>query len=105
MKHAGSRAFDALEGLLGRVRAVAGAQERTRGVFYRRSKPFLHFHEDPAGLFADLRVAGDWVRFPVNTAAQRAELMRRLVALIHDSDREMARSSARALNSRNRRLR
>ena len=24
-------------------------------MFYRRSAAFLHFHEDPAGLFADIR--------------------------------------------------
>ena len=29
--------------------ATRGLAERSRGVFYRRSRAFLHFHEDPAG--------------------------------------------------------
>jgi hypothetical protein len=29
--------------------------------------PALHFHEDPAGLFADLGVGADFDRYPVNT--------------------------------------
>ncbi len=42
-------------------------KEKSRGVFYRKSKATLHFHEDPAGLFADMRIADVFVRFPVNT--------------------------------------
>lgn len=57
MKHAGAAALDQLEPLLEQIRAIAGLKERSRGVFYLRSKAFLHFHEDPAGLFADLRTA------------------------------------------------
>ena len=50
-------------------------KEKSRGVFYFKSKAILHFHEDPAGLFADLRTTGDWRRFAVNTAAERAALL------------------------------
>ncbi len=33
----------------------------------------MHFHEDPLGLFADIKVNGvDFERFEVNTALQRA---------------------------------
>jgi hypothetical protein len=94
VKHAGSGALDALENLLERVRAVQGLQERARGVFYRRSKAFLHFHEDKAGLFADLRVADDWERCSVNTSAQRSDLVRRLLAVIRDSDRSSASATS-----------
>jgi len=34
---------------------------------YRKSRPFLHFHEDPAGIFADVNVAAEFERFAVNT--------------------------------------
>ncbi|HEX4183540.1 MAG TPA: hypothetical protein VHY34_09795 [Caulobacteraceae bacterium] len=51
MKHAGQEALDALEA----VRLRRALTERKRGVFYRKSRAWLHFHEDPAGLFADLR--------------------------------------------------
>ena len=41
--------------------------EKRPGIFYRKSKSFLHFHEDRAGLFADLSVGDDFNRYPVNT--------------------------------------
>jgi hypothetical protein len=78
MKHAGSGALEALEPLLGEIRSVPSLIERKRGVFYRKSSAFLHFHEDPAGLFADLRDSAGWQRLPANTAAERRDLLRRI---------------------------
>jgi hypothetical protein len=51
-------------------------RERSRGVFYFRSKPFLHFHDDPLGLFADLKVGDDFDRFPVNSQVERTKLIK-----------------------------
>jgi hypothetical protein len=66
MKHAGDQALDQLDPLLARLRVLPGIIEKKRGVFYRRSKAFLHFHEDPKGLFGDLRDQdGDFDRFDV----------------------------------------
>lgn len=52
MKHAGPEALDALDTFLGKLRKIDTLRERKRGVFYVRGRSFLHFHEDPAGLFA-----------------------------------------------------
>lgn len=73
MKHAGDAALDALEPLLRDMRMLPSLVEKKRGIFYRKSKAFLHFHEDGAGLFADLKLTadGDYVRFRVSTAAER----------------------------------
>ena len=60
---------------LAEVRAVPGLVERTRGVFYRRSKPFLHFHEDPSGIHADVRNGDDFERHRAETTAERAALL------------------------------
>jgi hypothetical protein len=49
--------------------------EKRPGIFYVSGKAFLHFHEDPAGLFADLRLGSDWQRFPVNSPDERTELL------------------------------
>ena len=76
MKHAGADALDALEPVLEQLRAIAGLKEKNRGTFYRKSKAFLHFHEDPAGLFADLKKGDDFVRLPVNSRAEIAALLR-----------------------------
>jgi hypothetical protein len=76
MKHAGGGALDALESVLAQLRTLDGLKEKSRGTFYRGSKAFLHFHEDPRGLFADLKKNGDFARFPVNNRAEIAALIR-----------------------------
>ena len=63
MKHAGRDALEAIEPLLESIRAVPGSTERQRGVFYRKSKAFLHFHEDPSGMHADVRVGAEFERY------------------------------------------
>ena len=81
MKHAGAAALDALEPLLARVRALPGLKEKARGTFYLKSRAFLHFHEDPAGLFADVRLSGDdFTRMRVTELAEQEALMRLLEA-------------------------
>jgi hypothetical protein len=79
MRHAGEAALDRLDGLLQQVRRRhPELRERKRGAFYRNGQCWLHFHEDPAGLFADLKVEGDWARCAVDTVAQRKALLERL---------------------------
>jgi hypothetical protein len=80
MKHATASALDELEPLLVELRRHGALKEKTRGVFYSRGRAVLHFHEDPKGLFADLRVGADWRRLPVNTQAEREALLRGLDA-------------------------
>jgi hypothetical protein len=87
MKHAGPEALDALAELLEEIRRHADLREPKRGTFYRKSSAFLHFHEDPAGLFADLKVEGEYQRLPVSTAAQQRVLLRRIAQLTRDERR------------------
>jgi len=75
MKHATPSALDQLDELLAALRKMAALKEKRRGVFYVKSQAFLHFHEDPAGFFADLRSSADWERYPVNTAGERRSLL------------------------------
>ena len=84
MKHAGSEALDRLEPLLSALRAVAGLKERSRGVFYRGSRAFLHFHEHGAELFADMRTGADFERFAVTSRKDRDALMKALRAALKD---------------------
>jgi hypothetical protein len=78
MKHAGDEALDQLAPLLVQLRAVDGLRETKRGVFYLRRKAFLHFHEDAAGLFVDVRTNDEFQRFPVSTTSQRDDLLVRV---------------------------
>lgn len=75
MKHACPGTLLELLPLLVRLRACEVLRERSPGAFYRRGAAFLHFHEDPLGVFADLRVdARGFQRYPVNTEEERATL-------------------------------
>ncbi|MEQ1868165.1 MAG: hypothetical protein HOP13_03550 [Alphaproteobacteria bacterium] len=77
MKHAGPAALDELEPLLAQLRTLPRLREKKRGTFYVGAKAFLHFHEDPAGPFADLKLSldGDYERFRVRTAVEHARLV------------------------------
>ena len=77
MKHAGSAALSSLEPLLAELRE-RGLVEKKLGVFYRKGRAFLHFHEDPAGLFADLRPHDEWLRLAASSAAERRALLKTL---------------------------
>ena len=78
VRHARPPALDQLEPLLRSLRQLPALREKTRGAFYRGSRAFLHFHEDPAGLFADVRLAEEFERVRVSTAAEQRELLRRV---------------------------
>ena len=80
MKHATEATLGQLEDFLKKIRASIELKEKSPGVFYLRSKAFLHFHEDPAGLFADVRTGPDWQRMRVSGRAEQEELLRKIRA-------------------------
>lgn len=89
MRHAGKETLIQLETLLRHVRAIPRMVERTPGCFYLGSKAYLHFHEDPLGIFADLKLdGGGWERLRVSTSKEQA-------ALIKAVDRSLGRPSRR----------
>jgi len=75
MKHATTAALERLSVLLDQIRVKEGIKEKKLGIFYRKSKSFLHFHEDPAGLFADLTTHDGFDRYPVNSAQEQQALL------------------------------
>lgn len=77
MKHASAATLDAVEPLLAELRALGVLTEKSRGIFYRKGRAFLHLHEDPSGLFADVRAADGlgWERIDVTEAGGRAVLL------------------------------
>lgn len=76
MKHAGPQTLATLEPLLAEIRRQPGLVERTPGAFYRRSKAYLHFHEDVRGIFADIKLDGvSFTRLRVITADEQRHLL------------------------------
>jgi hypothetical protein len=93
LRHATPAALARLEPLLRELRGCDGLREKKRGTFYRGSSAFLHFHEDPAGLFADVKLAGpEFTRLRTTTAAERRALLSAVRAAL--SARSAQRSRA-----------
>jgi hypothetical protein len=84
VRHAGDTTLDKLEAMLEQLRRHSQLVEKKRGVFYLKSRAFLHFHEDPAGFFCDVRLDpdADFERFPVSTDAQRRYVLKRVAGLL-----------------------
>jgi hypothetical protein len=76
MRHATDHDLDRLESLLAKIRSVVGLVEKKRGIFYWKSKAFLHFHEHEGCFYADVRLGdGDFDRIPIAGAAQERILL------------------------------
>ena len=77
MKHATPAAIKTLAPLMAEIRraALPGVTEKKPGTFYRKGQGLLHFHEDPTGFFADLKIDGAWQRFPVNHPRETATFL------------------------------
>ena len=83
MRHARPEDLDRIEPLLAQVRALGRLKEKKRGCFYLKSKSFLHFHEDPKGMFADIGGGDgrDFERVRVDEPAGAAAVLARVAAL------------------------
>ena len=58
--------------------------------FQFRSRPFLHFHSDEHGIYADIRFgSGDFEPVPASTPSERVELL----ALVSEHVEHLERSS------------
>jgi hypothetical protein len=84
VKHAGPVALATIVPLLDELRVVDGLIEKSPGTFYRRSRAFLHFHEDPTGIYADVRLHpdGDFTRLRATTATEQRRLLRQVRATL-----------------------
>jgi hypothetical protein len=89
LKHATAATLETLGALLAELRTLPGMVERKPGIFYAKSSAskmaapklnaYLHFHEDPAGIFADVRLNGEeFDRFPVNTKREQEAFLKRV---------------------------
>ena len=78
MKHASGESLATIADLLCAIRNVSGLRERKTGIFYRKGKAYLHFHESSDGeLFADVRLASDteFERHNVSTKTSREDFL------------------------------
>ena len=70
---------DELADLVAKLRSIDGliVRGKSQSTFYVGSRPFLHFHDGPGGLEADVRFSGpNFERVPVNTKAEQTRLLK-----------------------------
>jgi len=76
MKHARPDTLAAFEPFLRKVREHASLVERTPGSFYRKSSAYLHFHEDPSGIYADVKLnLVEFTRVRATTLREQTHLL------------------------------
>jgi hypothetical protein len=83
MIHVTQATRDKLEPLLQKIRSLNVLKEKARGVFYYKSKAFLHFHEDEAGIFADLKEDDRWRRRSVDSKADKSTLIKAIMKAVN----------------------
>jgi len=70
--------LEGIEPLLKVLRAHPALRETKLATFNLDGRDFLHFHDEPEGVFADVRLSGGFVRMPVSTSSEQSELIDRI---------------------------
>ena len=73
-----SSTFKDLTPLLDVLRAHPALREARPAAFHLNGRNFVHFHEEPEGVFADVLLTNGRVRMPVSSPAEQAELLERI---------------------------
>ena len=76
MRHATDRSLKSLAPLFVKLRAIGALTEKKPGVYYLKSKAFLHFHEDGKSIYADVRInPPEFTRLSATTNEEQASLL------------------------------
>jgi hypothetical protein len=70
--------LDRIAPLLEVLRAHPALREPRPTVFQLNSRDFLHFHDEPEGIFADVRLTSGFVRLPVSSHIEQLELLEQI---------------------------
>jgi hypothetical protein len=73
-----STTLECIEPLLAVLREYSAFSEVRPTAFHLNGRDFIHFHEEPEGIFADVRLSKSRIRMPVSTQQQQAELLERI---------------------------
>jgi len=67
--------IDCLAPLLSILRSYPALREVRPAGFHLHGKDFIHFHETPAGIFADVRLSKGRIRMSVSTPFEQLDLV------------------------------
>ena len=86
MKHASEETLNQYASLLGKLDTITGLTKKKLGIYYVKSKAFLHFHEDKGQLFADVRLDPPEFNRIAATTHQEQEALIALIKKHQDAD-------------------
>jgi hypothetical protein len=73
MGHSRPKDLRDIDDVLGSIRALPGVTERSKGVFYLRRAPFLHFHTTREARYAHAKIGATWgLEIPLPFDASRS---------------------------------
>jgi hypothetical protein len=78
--------LDRIAPLLEAFRAHPALREARPTAFQLNDRDFLHFHDEPEGGFADVRLAKGFVRLPVSSHSEQLELLERIDQILSSLD-------------------
>jgi hypothetical protein len=82
VRHATDEDLDHIETLLVELRKFGQLRERKRGYFSRRSRAFLHFHEDAGDFYVDVKLDREFERMKVSSPGEQAAFLARVRATL-----------------------
>ena len=77
-RRAGAKTLEKILPLLQDLRQIEQLTEKTPGVFYANRSEVLHFHEIDESVVADLFLASDRIRLPVNERSEQLNVLDRI---------------------------
>ncbi|MBC7474564.1 MAG: hypothetical protein H7263_09760 [Candidatus Sericytochromatia bacterium] len=79
MKHAQENILDKFVIKINKIRDLTDLKEKKKGIFYKKSSAFLHFHQDNNLLFVDLKIEKKLVRFKTEENREWALLLKQIL--------------------------
>jgi hypothetical protein len=81
--------------LLAELRRHPALREVRPAAFHVDGRDFLHFHDERDGIVADVRLARGFLRLPVGSRAEQAELLGRIDECLAALDAHVQRGGRR----------
>jgi hypothetical protein len=92
--------LEILAPLLKVLRGHPTLHEIRPATFHLKGRNFVHFHEEPEGVFADVLLAKGRVHMPVSSPTEQAELLQRIDQTLDSLERHERQREGRGRGRR-----
>ena len=81
MAHCPPEKLQDIEDVLEKIRSLEKLKEKGVGIFYLKSKPFLHFHFKDDHRYAHVKKGSQWEEVPLNKKSDKAQFTKTVLSL------------------------